>query len=524
MQVLNNLRHLLQGFSQKERGAFIGVAAFGCLLMIWFWGIVPILPVKDPFGHSMKTCRIDTYGASHEDPIKTREAFRSAFADCAPGGTVVVPRGIWKTGGLILPSDVTLKMDLGSVVSFSDDPDQYLPVVATRWEGMDVMNYQPLLYAEQVKNVAIIGHGTFVGNGGKWWVWKDDDAGGIGEEASAEKLYDMAKEGIPIEKRVFGTGKEPLRPSFLQFYDSDTVVLDGPTFVDGPMWTVHPVYSKNVIIRNVTVSTTAPNTDGIAIDSSEHVLVEGCTIGSGDDAIVIKSGLDYDGWKQNRPSRHIVIRDSRVIRGNAGVTIGSEMSGGVEDVFVNNMKFSGVDTGIRLKTLQGRGGYVRNIRYENIDMRNLAEDAVQLDMKYKYATLKSESDAVPEVSDISFKGIFARNANRAFRIGGREDMPIKNLLMENSSFFVKETGRMNDTVGATLRNVSIHSQDKKPVEVKNTNNLVLTGYFPRGGRGEAFAKLGGSTTRNVSVHLWPCPRNACVSWDKKVSPEQIIFQ
>lgn len=522
-QILRRFKNFFRGFSQKERNIFVGIMVFGCLLAIWFLGVVQVLPIKDPFDHSTKICRIDAYGASHEDPKKTREAFRSAFSDCAPGGTVVVPFGTWKTGGITIPGEVTLRMDFGSRLFFSDDPREYLPVVATRWEGMDVMSYQPLVYVPNAKNVAIIGRGLFIGNGGLWWSWKDDKSEGIGEQAAAQELYLMAKDNVPIEERLFGEGKQ-LRPSFLQFYNAENVVVNGPTFVDGPMWTIHPVYSKNITIRNIKVSTTAPNTDGIAIDSSENVLVEGCDIGSGDDAIVIKSGLDYDGWKQNRPSRHIVIQNSQVIRGNAGVTIGSEMSGGVEDVLVKNMRFRNVDTGIRLKTLRGRGGYVRNIRYENIDMRDLAEDAVQLDMKYKYATLKSESDAIPEVSNISLKNIFVRETNRAFRVGGREDMPIRNLSIENSSFFVKETGRINDTIGAVLKNVSIQSQDGKPIEVKNANNLILAGYFSRGGRGSAFVKLGGLATRNVLVGLWPCPKNKCVTWDKKVSPEQIIFE
>lgn len=512
-----------QKISLRKKKIWVMAVGVPILAVVWFWGIAPILPVRDPFGHTAKICRIDAYGASKTDPIKTREAFVEAFADCAPGGTVVVPLGTWVTGGITIPSDITLYLNFGSTLSFSDDPNLYLPAVATRWEGMDVINYQPLIYVPNARNVAILGNGKVYGNGEKWWEWKQRK-GVDGELNSAKKLYEMAENDTPLDERQFGSEKNHLRPSMIQTYESDNVVIDGPSFFDGPMWTIHFVYSKNVIVRNVTVDTVGPNTDGIAIDSSEDVLVSECTIGSGDDAIVIKSGLDYDGWKQNRPSKHIVVENSRVVRGNGGVTIGSEMSGGVEDVVVRGMRFTNVDTGIRLKTLKGRGGYIRDIHYEDIDMQNIVEDAIQLDLKYKYATLKSKSEAMPAVENISFKNIFVRKAHQAFRIGGMEEMPIKNITMERASFSVDTPGRANDISDSLFRNVSVSAKNRKSIEMKNVKNTTLSGYFPRGGRGDAFAKLQGTSVGNITVQLFPCPRNTCVIWDAKVPSGAVMFE
>lgn len=513
--------HAQKMFPRKKKMWMIAVGV-PIFAVVWIWGIAPILPVKDPFGHSAKVCRIDAYGASKEDPAQTRSAFVRAFADCAPGGTVVVPWGTWKTGGIIVPSDVTLYFSLGSTLSFSDDPNLYLPAVPTRWEGMDVMNYQPFIYIPNAQNVAILGHGKVYGNGEKWWEWKQKK-GADGERSSAKQLYEMAKNDTPLDRRHFGSENNSLRPSMVQTYESDTVVIDGPSFFDGPMWTIHFVYSKNIIVRNVTVNSTGPNTDGIAFDSSESGLVSGCTVGSGDDAIVIKSGLDYDGWKQNRPSKHIVIESSRIVRGNGGVTIGSEMSGGVEDVVVRDMRFSNVDTGIRLKTLKGRGGYIRDIHYENIRMRGIVEYAVQLDMRYKFATLISDGDQLPRVENIFLKNIFSTKTGTALRVLGTEDSPIRDFSVKESSFFGDASGTMENITNVLFDNVFLTSADKKPLEARNIENGLFSGYFPRGGRGDVHTNFKGSGTKNIHIGLFPCLHSRCVTQEKAILPGTLLF-
>ena len=496
---------------------FVLGSVVGAGIFFAYWQFVPI---DDPFDRDAKVCRVDSYGARKSDARATREAFSRAFAECAPGGTVLVPRGEWTTGGIVVPSDVTLRIVRGATLSFSDNPNDYLPAVPTRWEGMDVLNYQPLIYAPSVKNVAIIGRGVLKGNGQQWWEWKNRREG-MDEEDSAEHLYEMTQRNTPLEERVFGRDDMPLRPSFLQFYEAESVVVDGVTFVDGPMWTIHPVYSKYVTIRHVEVYTTGANTDGIAIDSSENVLVEHVKIYSGDDAIVLKSGLDHDGWRVNRPTKNITVRDAFIGRGNGGVVIGSEMSGGVENVIFEDIRMRHVDTGIRLKTLKGRGGYVRNIRYEDIDMRDLKEDAVQYDTRYKFATFESDSEATPEIRDISFDRISVRGANRVFRIGGRSDSPIHNLSLKNSQFVADMPGKINDIEGGMMQGVFVLPENNKPVEMENVKNMSVSGYFPRGGSGDVYVKFQGKRIENATVNLWPCPDEECVRSDDKV-PDRAV--
>lgn len=419
------------------------------------------LPKENPFGQYEKTCSINDFGADHEDAIKTREAFRRAFSECSPGGKVVVPSGIWKTGGITIPSEVALTLEEGANVIFSSDPNLYLPVVPTRFEGMDVINYQPLLYIPNAHNVVISGKGTFTGNGSAWWGLRKKNSIGEGflnEEGSARMLYDMTRNNIPLEQRIFGSMERPLRPSFIQPYKSENIIIEDVRFIEGPMWTIHPTYTDNVLIRDVVVETSGPNTDGIAIDSCNGVKIHGVQISSGDDAIVIKSGLDYDGWREASPSQHVQIQDVHVLRGNGGITIGSEMSGGVEDVVVDSAIFENVGTGIRLKTLKGRGGYVRNIAFRNIEMRDVIEDAIKLDMTYSYATFKSESNEYPKIQEIVMENINVYGADRAIRIDGGEP-GFSNIVLKNADFQVGKAGKINDVKGLTLENIIIHNNE-----------------------------------------------------------------
>lgn len=516
---------LWKDFSKREKRFWCTACFFLVLLFfiaVWMLGVAPMLPVKDPFGHSQRLCSIDAYGASKTNSRETREAFAKAFLDCSSGGTVVVPRGIWKTGGITIPSETTLLLSLGAKVIFSDNPNDYLPAVPTRWEGMDVINYQPLIYIPEAKNVAIIGRGTFVGNGEQWWKWRSRNEG-MDENGAAKYLYEMTKRGTLLEERIFGSDNKPLRPSFLEIYNSENVVVEGMTFLDGPMWTIHPVYSKRIVIRDVEVQTTGPNTDGVVIDSSEDVVVEKCVIGSGDDAVAIKSGLDYDGWRKNIPSRDVVVRDNTIIRGNGGVTIGSEISGGVENVRFENLNIVSVDTGIRLKTVKGRGGYVRNIRYENIRLVNLEGNVVQYDMRYKFATFESEADVLSEVSDITFHGIRSRGGERVFQIKGIEKSPIRNLSIQDSYFSADKPGEINSVDRGEIRNTTINAKNHNPVEIRNVKDIFLSGYFSRGGSGDTYATFQGKKISNVTVSLWPCPKNECVDMDEKVPKESVTF-
>ena len=291
-----------------------------------------------------------------------------------------VPAGRWVTGPIHLASNIHLHLAEGAELLFSQDFADYLPVVFSRWEGLELMNYSPLVYAKDCENVAITGKGKLDGRGQAWWPWKKT------QKDAAKRLYDMASAGTPPEKRVFGTPGD-LRPSFIQTVGCKNVLVEGVTISSGPMWTIHPVYSENVIVRRVTVLTDGPNNDGLNPDSSKNVLVEDSFFSTGDDCVVIKSGLNEDGWRVGRPSENIVVRRLRGQRGHGGVVIGSEMSGGVRNVFVNDCEFVGTDRGLRIKSMRGRGGVIENMYYQNVRHLDLRLLDVELTTFYGSSTL-----------------------------------------------------------------------------------------------------------------------------------------
>ena len=237
----------------------------------------------------------------------------------ASGGTVIVPRGEWKSGAIHLKSNVKLYLEEGCVIHFSSCMEDYLPPVFTRWEGVECYNYSSLIYAADCENVTICGTGVLDGAGSAWWHWKKL------QQNAADRLIRAESQGIVVEERVFATREDALRPSFIQFINCKHVTLEDFTIEDGPQWTIHPVYCEDVVVRGVTVNTKGPNTDGCNPDSCRKVLIEDCTFETGDDCIAINSGMNEDGWRVGRPCEQIEVKNCRFIGGHAAVAIGSGM-------------------------------------------------------------------------------------------------------------------------------------------------------------------------------------------------------
>lgn len=478
------------------------------------------ITVPVSFDHSGKSCSIDFYGAKEDDAAATKKAFEKAFADCAPGGTVVVPDGTWQTGAVHMLSDTTLHLSGGAVLSFDTDPDMYLPAVPTRFEGLDVMNFSPLIYARDCKNVAITGSGKLVGNGKKWWKWNDSG----NEKSAAQYLYALSEKDAPLKNRVFANPEQPLRPSFVQFYNCENIVMDGFTVEDGPMWTIHPVYSKNVSISNVTVHTTGPNTDGIALDSVDTAVVENSTLSCGDDCIVIKSGLDYDGWKQNKPSRNILVSNVLTTNGRGGITIGSEMSGGIENIAVENSSFTGMNDGIRIKTVSGRGGYIRNIFYKDISMHNVTNNAISIDTDYRYATVDSSGDKDPDIRGITIENLTAGKVGKSITIKGRGEAPIRALTLKDITMqYEGKTGRIQDIDGATIENVKLSEDGTRSLIFENAQNVSISGTTDFLLNGSKYAEIRGPQTNNIHISLTPCPDGSCIMTSDGADLGKITF-
>lgn len=315
------------------------------------------------------------------------------------GGTVVITKGEQLTSAIHLKSNVTLHIEENALLKFSTDFNDYLPPVFTRWEGVECYNYSPFIYAHNCENIKICGKGTIDGMGQVWWHWKklQGDA--------ATKLCRAQSEGILPKDRVFATEKAALRPSFIQFINCKNITFKDFTIKNGPQWTIHPVYCENVTAQNLTVLTQGPNTDGLNPDSCNNVLIENCTFDTGDDCIAINSGLNEDGWRVNRPCQNVEIKNCTFKGGHAAIAIGSGMSGGVQNIYAHNCIISNTERGIRIKSMKGRGGYVKDVTFKNIKMSNIELDDIQVTTNYGSSTAVPVSDKAPVFSNFKFENI-----------------------------------------------------------------------------------------------------------------------
>ena len=333
------------------------------------------------------------YGAVGDGKTDCTDAFRRAIAECAKagGGSVSLPSGDFLTAAIHLQSNVNLHVPAGATIRFIRDPRRYLPAVYTRWEGTECMNYSPFIYAYNQQNVAITGAGVLDGQCDceHWWPWKGKTncgwkKGDPNQAGARERLIEMADHDAPVATRLFGDGAF-LRPQFIQPYRCNNVLIEGVTITNSPMYEVHPVLCRNVTVRNVKISSLGPNNDGCDPESSEDVLIEGCEFTTGDDCIAIKSGRNRDGRRVAVPSRNIVIRRCLMKDGHGGVTIGSEISGDVRNVFAEECRMDSphLERVLRIKTNSVRGGVIERIYMRNVQAGQVsAGAAVDIDFRY----------------------------------------------------------------------------------------------------------------------------------------------
>ncbi|MBS1370412.1 MAG: glycoside hydrolase family 28 protein [Lentisphaeria bacterium] len=385
--------------------------------------------------------------------LRDHPDIQSAVDACAAqgGGTVVIPAGRHESGPVRLHSRIRLHLDEGAVVVFSDRPSDYLPVVFTRWEGMECYNYSPLIYADSCENVAVTGSGTLIGNGKSWWPWKKR------QQPAATGLCHAQADGIPVEQRIYGTEEAALRPSFIQFIRCRNVLIEGIRVEDGPQWTLHPVYCENVLIRHVDIDTNGHNTDGLNPDSCRNVLIEHCRFATGDDCIALNSGMNEDGWRVGKPCENVVVRHCAMTRGHGGVVIGSGMSGGIRNVCVRDCRISGTFQGIRLKSMRGRGGFVENIRFRDITIDNVSCEAVQISMFYPYSTVEPRSQAPSVFRDIRIENVTGRGAATGLEIRGLPESPVQGLLLADIRLAARSAVSCSDVGSIEMRNVEIET-------------------------------------------------------------------
>jgi polygalacturonase len=428
------------------------IISFALFMSVSLLALKPLLDVSDPW-KAMKEVEkefvklefperefsIINYGAKDGVEVYTINAINSAInaASSMGGGTVIVPAGVWYTGPITLKSNINLHMEDGAVIKFSTTPEDYLPMVETRFEGWDVIGYRPLIYAYGEANIAITGKGILDGqaNETNWWPWKgktkygykkgmiSQEWNGTKENGGRNRISRWEEENVPVKDRVL-TKEDRIRPSFVELNNCKSILLEDFKLINSPFWCLHPLLSENIVVRGVTVQSHGPNNDGCDPESCELVLIEDCLFNTGDDCIAIKSGKNNDGRRWARPSKNIIIRNCIMKDGHGGVVLGSEISGKVKNVWVEDceMDSPNLDRVIRIKSNPIRGGQLENFFIRNIKVGQCKEAIFRVEMKYEHVT---EGPNMPLVKNFVMENITSEKSKYGIWIDGFENAPKK---------------------------------------------------------------------------------------------------
>jgi polygalacturonase len=467
---------------------------------------------------------VTKYGAKKDSSAKATAAIKKAIdaASKAGGGTVYFPAGKYLTGPIHLKSNITIFIDAGAELHFSDDFDDYLPMVESRYEGVDLMSFSPLFYAYKAENITIRGRGKINGHGKKWW----DYVLNFPKSQPRNKwqlAFDSVNKNIVLPDEAEQMKRGFMRPPFIQPMYCKNVLIEGITITNSPFWTINPEFCENITANAVTIDNPlSPNTDGINAESCKYVHVSNCHISVGDDCITIKSGKDLPGRTKNMPAENYTITNCTMLNGHGGVVIGSEMSGGVKKIVITNCIFDGTDRGIRIKTTRGRGGVVEDIRVDNIVMKNIKQQAIVLDMQYTKPAAEPLSERTPQFRNIRFSNITAYT-KQAMYINGLDEMPVQEISL-NDVVFEAETGiviknakdielhnvRVNTKTGSALQAEKVERLDvdgllsAKPIadvpliKLNNVQDVMLRNCWPFNGT-KIFAAINGAETKNVKL-------------------------
>ncbi len=424
---------------------------------------------------------IFNYGAKADGKFDNNSIINKVISECNKlgGGRVVVPSGVFLCNGPInLKSNVNLQLKEGAVIRFGTEPNYYLPVVLTRFEGIKFYNYSPLIRAFEQENIAVTGKGTFDGQASNdnWWKWvgSKEDGWEKGMPSQLDStgvplLRKMNQNNVLVKKRIFGK-EHYLRPNFFQPLRCKNILLSGVTFLNSPMWFIHPIESENIIISGVTVIGDGPNNDGCDPESCKDVLIEDCYFKTGDDCIAIKSGRNNDGRRIAKPSENIIIRNCKMEDGHGGVVIGSEISGGCKNVFVEDCKMDSPHLliAIRIKTNKHRGGTIENIYVRNITIGEVSGAVLRINLKYDSSNEGEGGNFLPIVKNIFLSNVTSEKSKFGVFIEGDEKSKIKNIILQNCSFNTVSKGNIIDNVdGLVFNNFYINNTICTLIEKNN---------------------------------------------------------
>ncbi|MEO7310225.1 MAG: glycoside hydrolase family 28 protein [Chitinophagaceae bacterium] len=497
------------------------------------------LPVINQPVFPAKSFNIKSYGAKADGVFLNSKAINSAIDACskAAGGMVIVPQGLWLTGPIVLQNNVNLHLEKNALVQFTDNFDEF-PLVESSFEGVAAYRCQSPVSASHASNIAITGEGIFDGAGSSWRPQKKDKltesewknkvaAGGVLNENKTTWYSSPKALKGELDKNIgkiipgkpmadYEAIKDFLRPNFLRIFDCKNVILQGVTFQNSPAWTLHFLESEHITVKAVKVKNPwyGQNTDAIDLESCKNAFLEDNVFDTGDDGICIKSGRDEEGRKKGMPTENVIVNNCLVYHAHGGFVVGSEMSGGARNMFITNSTFMGTDIGLRFKTKRGRGGVVENIHMANIDMKDIAGEAILFDMYYEGkdpVPLAGETVVVPpmEILPVTeatpiFRNFFISNitcsgASKGIFVRGLPEMRVKNVNIENCvlqttvGMYCEEGDQIN------VKNVKLLSHNTSPVmTVHNSSNLVLNEiYFPKNTR--LLLKIDGERTAAIKL-------------------------
>jgi len=456
---------------------------------------------------------ITDFGAKSNGQFLCTKAFADAIDAVSKkgGGKVIIPRGTWLTGPITLKSNIELYSEAGALVVFSTDKDLY-PLVQSTYEGLNMYRCMSPINGRNLVNVALTGKGVYDGSGDAWRAVKKDKltesqwkklvaSGGIVREdgktwyPSQQFIYgEKLTYSKPKTKEEFMKIRDFLRPVMVSLISCKKVLIDGPVFENSPAWNIHPLMCEDLTVRNTTVRNPwySQNGDAIDIESCKNVLLYDSNFDAGDDGICIKSGKDKEGRVRNMPTENLIIKNCIVFHGHGGVTVGSEMSGGVRNMHVSNCTFIGTDVGLRFKSNRGRGGVVENIYISNIEMMNIPAQAISFDLYYggtsatedleaggisKETPLKPVTEETPQFKNIFIRNVNCKGAYQGIVLQGLPEMNIKNIQLENILIECDNGMVCRDATGVKIKNLKLITKKMSGVDFNNSRDVSIDGLY-----------------------------------------------
>ncbi|HEX2833124.1 MAG TPA: glycoside hydrolase family 28 protein [Thermoanaerobaculia bacterium] len=408
---------------------------------------------------------ITKYGAKSGEDASAAIRKAIAAASKAGGGRVIIPAGDFVTGAIHLQSRIELHVASGATLRFSRDPSRY-PLVHTRWEGVELMNYSPLVYAFACEDIAITGEGTLDGQADDehWWPWKGvttgkradvtkNNEGPAPQLADRTQLFQQGEDDVPVAQRIYGPGHY-LRPSFIEPYRCKNVLIEGVTLRNAPFWVTHPTLCTNVTVRGIKVDSHGPNNDGCDPESCRDVLIEDCLFDTGDDCIALKSGRNGDGRRVNTPVENVIIRNCVMKDGHGGITVGSEITGGARNVFAEKCRLDSPDLerALRFKTNTLRGGTIENVFVRDIEIGTVNLAPIEIDLRYEP---RDSGPNLPQVRNVLVERMTSQASRHGLYIRGLEQAPVRNVIVRDSTFRGVQQGHVIEgVVELTLDNVN----------------------------------------------------------------------